>query len=132
MKVLIVEEEPLIAMSLAAELELAGHEVLGPSADADEALCLLDRQSADLALIDTGLPGPISGLELTAVLHAECEVPTLLLTREPAAAHAHAAGALGVITLPFNPADISDSIEAAAIVLRGGEPTAPPRSLQLF
>ncbi|MFO7306286.1 MAG: response regulator [Gammaproteobacteria bacterium] len=132
MKVLIVAEELLIAMSLAAELELAGHQVLGPCASADEALRSLDGRHVDLALIDAALHAPLSGSELATMLHAECDIPTLLLTRDPAAAYTHVIGALGAITLPFDPADISASIEAAAVVLRGGKPISPPGSLQLF
>ena len=81
MRVLIVEDEPLIAMSLAAELKLAGHEVIGPSGDAHEALCLLERHCADLALIDVDLQGPMGGIELARALQIECDLPTLLLTK---------------------------------------------------
>lgn len=132
MRVLIVEDEPLLALSLAAELKHAGHEVLGPSGDADEALCLLERQCADLALVDADLGGSMDGIELARALHAECELPTLLLTSEPADTHAKADAALGMITLPFDPAEIPESVDIAKIVLEGGKPPAPPHSLRLF
>ncbi len=132
MRVLIVEDEPLIALSLAAELKLAGHEVLGPSGDADEAFCLLARESADLALVDADLQGSMGGIELARALQDERELHTLLLTREPAATHAQADVALGMISLPFDPSDIPDSIDIAKIVMEGGQPPNPPRSLHLF
>lgn len=132
MRVLIVEDEPLIALSLAAELKLAGHEVIGPSADADEALCLLERQCADLALIDVNLQGEMDGIELARALQIECELPVLLLTNEPAATHEQANAALGMITLPFDPSDLPESIHVAQIVMEGGQPPAPPLSLRLF
>src|SRR5690606_41929575 len=72
MKVLIVAEELLIAMSLAAELELAGHQVLGPCASADEALRSLDGRHVDLALIDAALHAPLSGSELAKIGRASC------------------------------------------------------------
>jgi DNA-binding response OmpR family regulator len=132
MRVLIVEDEPLIALSLAAELKLAGHEVIGPSADADEALCLLERQCADLALIDVNLQGQMDGIALARALQLECELPTLLLTNEPAATHEQANAALGMITLPFDPSDLPESIHVAQIVMEGGQPPASPVSLRLF
>jgi two-component system, response regulator PdtaR len=135
MRVLIVENEPLIAISLAAELRLAGHDVLGPSTDADEALCLAGDHKADLALVDVELHGTMDGIELARTLHAQCDVPTLLLTTEPVAAHAHNSdAAMGIITLPFDPSELPESVHAAETVLRGGELEAPniPSSLQLF
>jgi DNA-binding response OmpR family regulator len=132
MRVLIVEDEPLIALSLAAELKLAGHEVIGPSADADEALCLLERQRADLALIDVNLQGQMDGIDLARALRMECQLPVLLLTNEPSVTYEQAHAALGMITLPFDPSDLPESIHVAQIVMEGGKPPAPPLSLRLF
>lgn len=134
MKVLIVEDEPLIALSLAAELKGAGHEVLGPSGDPDEALCLAGEHRADIALIDLSVHGTSNGVELARALHATCDIPVLFLTTEPSVAHENADAALGVITFPFNPSDIPESLEAAEIVMHGGSPTPPsvPQSLELF
>jgi DNA-binding response OmpR family regulator len=134
MRVLIVEDEPLIAMSLAAELKLAGHHVLGPSGDAAEALCLAGEQDAELALIDTALNSSMDAVELARMLRAQCGVPSLFLTTEPLYFHEHADAALGMITLPFDPADITQTIQAAARLMRGDRPMprTMPHALQLF
>ena len=134
MRVLIVEDEPLIAMSLAAELRLAGHEVLGPSGDAAEALCLAGEQEAELALIDTGLNSSMDAVELARMLRAQCDVATLFLTTEPTYFHEHADAALGMIALPFDPADITQTVQAAERALQGDRPMARtmPHALQLF
>ena len=132
MRVLIVEDEPLIAISLAAELKHAGHEVLGPSGDANEALCLLEQQCADLALIDVDLHGSMGGVELARALQANSETPALLLTSDPAETHASSDAALGMITMPFDPADILESIQVAQVLIEGGQPPTPPHSLRLF
>ena len=134
MRVLIVEDEPLIAMSLAAELRLAGHEVLGPSGDAAEALCLAGEQEAELALIDTGLNSSMDAVELARMLRAQCDVSALFLTTEPTYFNEHSDAALGMIVLPFDPADITQSIQAAQRALQGDRPMprAMPHALQLF
>jgi two-component system, response regulator PdtaR len=134
MRVLIVEDEPLIALSLASELKLAGHHVLGPSADADEALCLAGDHHADLALISADLQGGMGGTELARLLQSQCEVPALLLTTQPSTMHADTDAFLGMITLPFDPAEISDLIRAAQAVIGGDQPvaTSVPQSLRLF
>lgn len=134
MRVLIVEDEPLIAMSLAAELRLAGHEVLGPSGDAAEALCLAGEQEAELALIDTGLNSSMDAVELARMLRAQCDVPTLFLTTEPTYFNEHSDAALGMIALPFDPADITQTVQAAERALQGDRPMprTMPHALQLF
>lgn len=134
MRVLIVEDEPLIAMSLAAELKLAGHDVLGPSGDAAEALCLAGEQDAELALIDTALSSSMDAVELARTLRAQCNVPALFLTTEPTHFNEHSDAALGMITLPFDPADITQTIQAAERVLQGDRPMprTVPHALQLF
>lgn len=134
MRILIVEHEPLIALSLAAELRGAGHEVLGPSNDGDEAVCLACDHSADLALVDAGLSGSMSGLELARALQTECHVPVLLLTTQPANLRASSDAALGLIALPFDPAELPETVHAADIVIHGGRPPKSnlPHSLRLF
>lgn len=134
MRVLIVEPEPLIAMSLASELRLAGHEVLGPSVDAAEALCLAGEQHADIALVDAKLDSTMDATELARTLQAHCDVPVLFLTTEPAVTFEGADAAFGMISLPFDPSDIPQTIHAAETFLKGEQP-APrtvPHSLQLF
>jgi DNA-binding NarL/FixJ family response regulator len=134
MRVLIVEDESLIALSLAAELELAGHDILGPSSDASEALCLAADEHADLALINSALQGPMDADELARLLQLQCAVPTLLMSTLPSSTRADATAALGIITLPFDPADICETLQAVQTVMRGDRPVAEsvPDALHLF
>jgi two-component system, response regulator PdtaR len=55
MRILIVEDEPLIAASIDWELRDAGYEVIGPAADAAHALALARATRPDLALVDINL-----------------------------------------------------------------------------
>jgi DNA-binding response OmpR family regulator len=134
MRVLIIEAEPLIALSLAAELNHAGHEVFGPTSDVEEALRLACDHPIDLALIDVGIAGEMSGIELARTLNVQCEVPSLLLTTERLNGNAHADAAIGAVFLPFDPADIPQSVLAAASALRGDTQALRnlPNALQLF
>jgi len=56
-RVLIIEDEPLIAMELEFELAGAGCRVIGPVATAHEAARLIEEQPLDLALLDANLAG---------------------------------------------------------------------------
>jgi DNA-binding response OmpR family regulator len=53
--VLVVEDEPLIALSIADALEDNGFKVAGPFADADSALEYLQTESPDVAVLDFNL-----------------------------------------------------------------------------
>jgi DNA-binding response OmpR family regulator len=57
MKVLIVEDEPVIALDLEATLTQAGFEVVGPAATVAKALALLETIGCDAGVLDANLNG---------------------------------------------------------------------------
>jgi two-component sensor histidine kinase/integral membrane sensor domain MASE1 len=56
-RVLVLEDETLIAMQVEQHLKDAGYDVLGPAANVSEALDLLERERPDAALLDVNLRG---------------------------------------------------------------------------
>jgi CheY-like chemotaxis protein len=54
-RVLVVEDEPVIAAGIAAMLEPAGFEVIGPASGVKEALSLLEHEGCDTAVLDVNL-----------------------------------------------------------------------------
>lgn len=56
-RILVVEDEPLIAMMLAEWLVEMGHEPLGPARTVSEALALIDGDKPDAAMLDVNLAG---------------------------------------------------------------------------
>jgi CheY-like chemotaxis protein len=70
LRVLVVDDEFLIADYIAMLLEEAGHIVVGPAGSASEALAMLQRDgAADAAVLDIRLPGGMDGIELAAEIH---------------------------------------------------------------
>jgi len=57
MRVLIVEDEGLIALDIEAALTDAGYEVVGIAASVDKALKILDEKGCDAAVLDANLSG---------------------------------------------------------------------------
>jgi CheY-like chemotaxis protein len=55
--ILIVEDEPLIAMMLEDFLESLGHAVAGSCDNVDEALAAVDKGGFDVAILDVNLKG---------------------------------------------------------------------------
>ena len=80
-RVLLVDDEPSVRLTLTAFLKRAGYEVLA-AADVESAL-LVGNASLDVAVIDINLPGR-SGVELLQVFNSrEPYVPVIMITGEP-------------------------------------------------
>jgi len=80
MRVLIVDDEPLARLRLRTLIDEAGDpslQVTAEAADADEALLALRDQTADLVLLDIGLPGR-DGLRLAQALRALPRPPSVV------------------------------------------------------
>jgi two-component system response regulator PhoP len=79
MRLLLVEDDPNLSRSLAAQLEQAGYSV-ERSTDGREGLYYAREYPVDLAIVDLGLPS-MSGVELIKQLRADGkEYPILVLT----------------------------------------------------
>jgi two-component system response regulator PhoP len=79
MRLLLVEDDPNLSRSLAAQLEQAGYSV-ERSMDGREGLYYAREYPVDLAIVDLGLPS-MSGVELIKQLRADGkEYPILVLT----------------------------------------------------
>lgn len=59
-KILLVEDSPLVAMSLETLFEDMEWEMVGPATRLDEALALAETTDADIALLDVNLDGEMS------------------------------------------------------------------------
>lgn len=70
MKILIAEDDPVIALGLAERVRSLGHEALGPAADGVEAVALAHAETPDLYLFDIEMPN-LDGLEAAHQLAAE-------------------------------------------------------------
>jgi CheY-like chemotaxis protein len=98
MRVLIVEDEGLIALDLEGLVEAMGHEACGWATRAGEALRLARETAPDLVLMDVQLAGGDSGLDAARAISAELPVRMVFLTANPALVDAAA--------LPFRPAGV--------------------------
>lgn len=78
LRVLVVEDEFIIADEIAAIVQAAGHSVLGPVASVEEASAALARERPDFAVIDANLRGK-SSASLARRLQ-ECGIPFCVCT----------------------------------------------------
>jgi AmiR/NasT family two-component response regulator len=116
LRVLIVEDETLVGMTLQHQLEQLGHSVVGQAADAAEATALFRKHSPDLVLLDIRLRGGGDGLELAALLREERACPVIVISAfsEPQLIdRAAEVGVFGYLVKPVNERALEAQIEVA-------------------
>lgn len=80
-KILVVEDEPIIRQDLCFCIADMGHEVLGQAESFEEATELLDGTILpDLILLDVNLEGEKDGIELGAKINALYNIPFIYIT----------------------------------------------------
>lgn len=131
MVILIVEDEYLIGLALALVLAIAGHHIVGPAASADEALQLAQAERPELAFVDININGDRDGVDVARLL-TEHGTTCIFLTAQLDRARAARDVAVGVITKPYDPNALLQTVEVAADIRTGLIPTVVPRHLELF
>lgn len=79
-KILIVEDEAIIAERLYADLLDYGYDVLEPCLTAEEALTALETQQPELALLDVNLKSKLNGIHLAGIINDQYKIPFIFLT----------------------------------------------------
>lgn len=127
--VLIVEDQPLLALNLQDAVEELGHNTIGIASNMYQALLL--SAGADVALVDVNLEdgptGPIVGRTL-----AEADVTVLFMTGDPGAIRGGVQGALGVIQKPVLDLELIEAIQYVADRRAGRDDVPPPKCLSSF
>ena len=113
MRVLIVDDEPLIALTLALSLREMGCSVPGPAHSVDAALALIRQSPPDLAVLDLNLAGA-SPARIATALRA-LGVPFVYCTGYADPARRIEPGlAAEVVTKPTDPAALAAALQRAA------------------
>jgi two-component system, response regulator PdtaR len=131
-RILIIEDEALVAMELRFVLEDLGYEVAGMAADARTARLLVQETEVDLALVDIHLSDGPTGIELGRELGQQLGVTVLFMTANPGMVRNGVAGTIGVLSKPTDERAVQTAVDYA-LRRRTGRPIeyAPPE-LQLF
>lgn len=115
-KILIVEDEPLVAESVSQLLDDAGHQVVGIAGDEASALKEVARSEPDLVLMDIRLAGGSDGIETARRIQAERRVPVVFMSAyyDPKTrARAATVQPAGFVVKPFSPEQLLRAVSAA-------------------
>ncbi len=104
LRVLVVDDEALVADFIADLVEEAGHEVIGIAATGEKALEYLERSDIDLAILDIRLKGRLNGIDLAQATRDRA-IPHMFITGsgDPSTREAaEATGPLAILQKPFS------------------------------
>jgi CheY-like chemotaxis protein len=79
-RILIVEDEMVVALSLKAVIEELGHEAAHIAITGDEAISYVNGSAPDLILMDITLAGDMDGIEAARRINRDHDVPIVFLT----------------------------------------------------
>lgn len=115
-KILVVEDEGLIALDIESHLIDLGYQVPGIAETGADAILLALKTQPDLVLMDIRLKGNIDGIEAAAKITDKLDIPIIFLTAFADAETLNSAkqvSPFGYILKPFDPMDLRTSIEIA-------------------
>ena len=115
-KILIVEDDGILAAQLEDTLTRLGYAVLGPAATGEDALDLAKAHDPDLILMDINLAGVMDGITAAEQIESFSEVPLIYLTgysQEALLEKAKVTAPYGYLVKPASERELTATIETA-------------------
>jgi len=115
-KILIVEDESIVAMALKKTLQSFGYTVVGTAIRGTDAIRLANETWPDLILMDIRIQGPMDGIETAERINAFYDIPVIFLTAysdDETLSRAIGTSSYGFLTKPFNERELYSNIEMA-------------------
>ncbi|MFA5117811.1 MAG: response regulator [Candidatus Omnitrophota bacterium] len=112
-RILIVEDEIIVAKSLQCFLEAQGYQVPEPASSGEEALKAVQSARPDLILMDVRLKGAIDGIAAARSINRFCDSPIICLTAfadERTVARIKQVKCCGYLCKPINDAELKSLI----------------------
>ena len=131
LRILIVEDQAILAMELEHVLTDAGHVVVGCAMDQVEALSLAAHSPPDVALVDVNLRDGPTGPDVARALVAAHQSVVVFLTANPEQIPEGFSGAIGALTKPFDDQTIRAVVAFAARFRQEKATDHPPGRLRL-
>jgi CheY-like chemotaxis protein len=119
-RVLIVEDDPILALDLSELLEEWSYEVCGVAKSGAAALKLAAQHRPRLALVDVGIDGGMDGIDLAVALRREFALPSIIVTGSLSSdleRRASAARPAGFLSKPYLPEDLEKVLREARDIM---------------
>ena len=115
-RVIVVEDERIVALHLQQQLVKLDYEVAGVAASGQSALDHICRQRPDIVLMDIHLEGDMDGIETVSRIPADLHVPIVYLTaysEEATLERARATKPYGYLIKPYSERELHATIQMA-------------------
>ena len=115
-KVLIVEDEGIVARETEYRLKDLGYNICGLAASGAEAIKKADKARPDVVLMDIMLKGEMDGIEAAEQIHSKFSIPVVYVTAhadETTLQRAKRTEPMGYLLKPFNERELHAAIEIA-------------------
>jgi PAS domain S-box-containing protein len=115
-RILILEDDRVVARDIQMQLMRIGHEVLGMAVRGEDAVALALKMRPDLVLMDIRLGGEIDGVEAANQIRRQCQSPVVFLTAysdDDTLRRASQAEPFGYLLKPFEDSQLRTVIEMA-------------------
>ena len=131
LRVLVVEDQSILALEIELVLRDLGHHVVGTATDLERSLALAASEPIDLALVDVNLSDGPTGPEIARRLSGEHGAVVVFLTANPEQIPSCFSGAIGVMSKPFDDALLRDVLAFAGAFVRDRALGEPPRRFRV-
>ncbi len=132
LRVLLVEDQYLIARQLQVIVEGAGHIVIGIATSQQEACSMATDSVPDLAIVDVSLADGPTGVETAAFITKNCSAQVVFATANMRRLPDDFGGAIGVVEKPFTRLGMVSAVNYVASQIHAGlKQIAKPESLRL-
>lgn len=115
LRILIAEDDPLVAITLSDQLAELGHTVVAVASDGQEAIDMAQREKPQIALLDIKMPN-VDGITAAEQIGSQFDIPMLMLTAysdRPLVLRAAEAGALGYLLKPVSAEELAANLSLA-------------------
>ncbi|MFP3562780.1 ATP-binding protein [Paraburkholderia sp. SIMBA_030] len=115
-RILIVEDDRVVARDIAQQMNRAGHTVIGITARGEDALPLAADTAPDLVLMDVRLEGELDGVDTARLMRENFNLPVVFLTAyadEETVRRATVTEPFGYVLKPFDDTQLRTVVEMA-------------------
>lgn len=131
LRILLVEDEALIALELEALLEDLGHVTVGSACTSVEAIAIGRSTAPDVALVDIHLVDGPTGIDVARALAADTRATVVFMTANAKRIPEDFAGAFGVIAKPYSERVVASTLDYVAGHRAGLAPREAPDGFRL-
>lgn len=115
-KILIVEDEGIVAFNLQQRLQHMGYCITGLAESGAEGLALVSQERPDLVLMDIHIKGEMDGIELASALNRDFDLPIVYLTaysEDATLERARGTRPYGYLIKPFSERELHATVQMA-------------------